>query len=89
MVHDVYMTPFPQFEAGEYEMLPTRMSSSSLCDTLFPGLKELLAAHERILRPLLALHELTDNHVVESLGPCLVKLVSPCSCLFPSPISRA
>ncbi|TPP63556.1 Rho guanine nucleotide exchange factor 28 [Fasciola gigantica] len=74
MVHDVYMAPFPQFRAGEYDMLPDRMSSSSLYDTLFPGLKELLAAHERLLRPLLALHEQAENHVVESLGPCLVKL---------------
>ncbi|VDP88841.1 unnamed protein product [Echinostoma caproni] len=76
MVHDVYMTPFPHFQAGQYDSLPERMSSSTLCDTLFPGLKELLAAHERILRPLLALHEQAENYVVESLGPCLVKLVS-------------
>ncbi|CAL8075137.1 unnamed protein product [Calicophoron daubneyi] len=74
MVRDVYMAPFPEFEPNTVEGCPADMSSASLRAALFPGLEELISAHERILRPLLALHDQAEDRVVTSLGPCLVKL---------------
>lgn len=74
MVRDLYMVPFPEFEPGQFDGCPSGISTSTLREALFPGLELLIAAHERILRPLLALHDQSTNHVVSTLGSVLVKL---------------
>ncbi|KAF8561002.1 hypothetical protein P879_06347 [Paragonimus westermani] len=75
MVRDVYMIPFPDFDPSQFDTGPDGgMTNAQLREALFPGLDQLIRAHERLLRPLLALHDKADDHVVKSLGSCLVKL---------------
>ncbi|KAF5397777.1 Rho guanine nucleotide exchange factor 28 [Paragonimus heterotremus] len=75
MVCDVYMVPFPDFDPSQFDTGPDGgITNAQLREALFPGLDQLIRAHERLLRPLLALHDKAEDHVVKSLGSCLVRL---------------
>ncbi|GAA52616.1 Rho guanine nucleotide exchange factor 1 [Clonorchis sinensis] len=74
MVRDVYMLPFPEFEPIQYDAASEGMTSAKLREALFPGLNKLIKAHERILRPLLALHDQAEDKVIKHLGACLAQL---------------
>ncbi|TGZ59876.1 hypothetical protein CRM22_008855 [Opisthorchis felineus] len=74
MVRDVYMLPFPEFEPSQYDAASEGMTSAKLREALFPGLDQLIRAHERILRPLLALHDQAEDKVIKHLGACLAQL---------------
>lgn len=74
-IRDVYMIPFPTVNLSQFHNLETQdLFGSDIRTALFPSLEELISAHERILRPLLALHSEQKDRVIKSLGPCLVKL---------------
>lgn len=75
MIRDVYMKSFPQIKANDIDEL-SKSFNSDLKSALFPNIDQLIKLHENILRTLLAVHSTADSHVVTSLGPIFLKLVS-------------
>ncbi|KAF6775337.1 hypothetical protein AHF37_04405 [Paragonimus kellicotti] len=66
MVRDVYMVPFPDFDPSQFDTGPDGgITNAQLREALFPGLDQLIRAHERLLRPLLALHDKAEDHVFD------------------------